>query len=188
MKMPLNFNFPEKERPVAQALLIFFTTSLLISGCATLKISQLGNGLDANGGALYLASSEEQRARAAGFLAQHPELSDELKIQYLLACIQDSQYPLVRNGVTYSGPQAMQWLRWKRTHPQYKDNPIRTPDDFIERVADGSRNTGLPYEVILPDGHRERLKNLLRNELVSLEADRLGKVSGEKSATARPGG
>ena len=79
-------------------------------------------------------------------------------------------YQVVRNGVAYSGNQAMQWLRWKRTHPQYKDNPIRTPDDFIERVADGSRNTGLPYEVILPDGRRERLKNLLHNELVSLEA------------------
>ena len=127
-----------------------------------------------------MASSEEQRARAAGFLAQHAKTNDELKIQYLLACIQDSKYQFVRNGITYSGGEAMQWLRWKRIHPQYKDHPIRTPDDFIERVADGSRNTGLPYEVVLPDGHRERLKNLLRNELVRLEADPPGKVSGKK--------
>ena len=76
----------------------------------------------------------------------------------------------MRNGIVYSGPDAMRWLRWKRTHPQYKHSPVLTANDFIERVADGSKATGRPYEVILPDGRRQLLKMMLHNELVILES------------------
>lgn len=156
--------------PATKAAFFFFLTLLFLAGCATIKPSKLGNGLDADGNKLYLASFSDQQTRVAGFLAKHAELNNEIKIQYLLTCIQDSKYHFLRNGTLYDGDEAMRWLRWKRTHPQYKANPIRTPDDFIERVANGSVNSGLLYEVVLLDGHREALKNLLRNELVSLDA------------------
>lgn len=149
---------------------LFFITSFFIMGCATLKAGKMGNGLDINGNKLYLESSPEQQARTDAFLGKHVTLNDELRIQYLLTCIQESKYQFVRNGTIYSGDQAMQWLRWKRTHPQYKSNPIRTADDFISRVANGSVNTGRPYEVVFLDGHRETLNSLLANELIRLDA------------------
>lgn len=171
----------------ARLATLFTITSFFITGCATLKAGKMGNGLDTNGNKLYLESAFDQQARADVFLVKHAALTDELKIQYLLACVQESKYQFVRNGTIYSGEQAMQWLRWKRTHPQYNSNPIRTADDFISRVANGSVNTGRPYEVVLSDGHREMLNRLLANELVRLDAESQIKSLEKSLSENKPG-
>ncbi|MBI4550581.1 MAG: DUF5329 family protein [Candidatus Omnitrophica bacterium] len=119
---------------------------------------------------LYLTHSQIQHERLSIFMHEHADVSEENKIQYLLSCVDGSDYKFIRNGSRYSGSQAMQWLRWKRTHPQYRNAPILTANDFVNRVADGSKASGRPYEVILPDGRRENLKCMLDNELLSLEA------------------
>lgn len=147
-----------------------FITILFIFGCSTVRNEKLGDGLDWDGKRLYLAQIAAQSERLNGFMQEHSEVTEESKIQYLLACVDHSNYGFIRNGGKFSGSQAMQWLRWKRTHPQYRNAPILTANDFVNRVADGSKATGRPYEVVLPDGRRENLKSMLGNELLSLEA------------------
>jgi hypothetical protein len=119
---------------------------------------------------LYLASREVHQTHLNHYLTKYFPLSEEDKIHYLYECVENSGYRFMRNGIVYSGPDAMRWLRWKRTHPQYKHSPVLTANDFIERVADESKATGRPYEVILPDGRRQLLKMMLHNELVVLES------------------
>lgn len=148
----------------------FILTPFLTAGCGTLiKAQPLGNGFSANGDRLYLNASQSHRTYLDQFLLRYPDFNEESKIQYLLSCIEKSRYRFIRNGIPYDGTGAMRWLRWKRRHPQYKDRPVLTAHEFIERVADTSVNSGRSYEVVLPNGQREYLKNLLNNELSSLE-------------------
>jgi len=144
---------------------------MLLAGCAGLsKMGPLGNGFDPSGKPLYLVSPDEQKAQLENFLTEYPAPDDSLKIEYLLTAVQNSPCQFIRNGVRANGDEAMQWLRWKMHHKQYADCPILTPVDFVNRVADISRNTGLPYEVLYPDNHREKLQTILQHELDSLES------------------
>jgi hypothetical protein len=151
-------------------LLLISLTYLYLIGCSTVRPESLGSGFDLNGTRLYLAVNDAQRERLNGFIQAHSDITEESKIQYLLSCVDLSHYGFIRNGSKYTGTQAMQWLRWKRTHHQYRNCPILTANDFVNRVADGSKASGRPYEVILPDGRRQNLQSMLGNELLSLEA------------------
>lgn len=148
-----------------------FVALLILAGCATFQnAGELGTGADAAGNPLYLSPDGERQETLENFLSDYSNPDDSLKIEYLLTVIQRSPYTFVRNGVRVDGEDAMEWLRWKMHHKQYADCPILTPDDFVDRVADISRNSGLPYEVIYPDKHREKLQTILRHELDSFEA------------------
>jgi len=153
----------------------FLALLLLLGGCASIRnAGELGNGLDASGNPLYLSPEAQQKEIMENFLTDYSNPDDSLKIEYLLTVIERSPYTFVRNGQRADGEDAMQWLRWKMHHKQYADCPILTPDDFVDRVADISRNSGLPYEVIYPDNHREKLQAILRHELDAFQA-RLGR-------------
>lgn len=149
---------------------LIFVTSLLVVGCKTTEKYLLGNGLGLDGEKVYLNSRDLRKDMFTDFIARHPRFDEEGKIQYLLAGIEHSDYTFLRNGSTFDGEQAVSFLRWKRRRPQYRDNPIRTAQNFVDHVADGSRASGRPYQVVFPDGHHEPLKLILYNELSSLEA------------------
>ncbi|HNV86421.1 MAG TPA: DUF5329 family protein [Candidatus Omnitrophota bacterium] len=150
---------------------VFCGVLVLLAGCVALpKMGPLGNGLDPAGKPLYLSSPDVQKEQLENFLSEYPDPDDSLKIEYLLTAVQNSSCRFIRNGVVANGDEAMQWLRWKMHHKQYADCPILTPDDFVNRVADISRNSGLPYEVLYPDNHREKLQTILQHELDGLEA------------------
>jgi len=114
---------------------------------------------------LFLDSSDRQAARLNLFLQGHSRYTEREKIDYLLNSIRCSDSTFVRNGEPYDSDQAAQWFRWKKGHRKYRNNPIRSADDFVERVAGHSDQTGLPYEVVLADGRCEELHTVLRNEL-----------------------
>lgn len=120
--------------------------------------------------ALSLDGAVVQQRRIAAFLQTKTSFSELDKIYYLLSSIRDSKATFVRNGDQFSGDKASSWLRWKIRHRQYKSNPITTARDFVERVCLQSNKTGVPYEVILTDGRRKRLKEVMSDELIKLEA------------------
>lgn len=120
--------------------------------------------------ALSLDGSAVQEKRIADFLKTKNTFSELDKIYYLLSAIRDSKATFVRNGDQFTGDKASSWLRWKIRHRQYKSNPIVTGRDFVDRVCLQSNKTGVPYEVILADGRRKRLKEVMNDELIKLEA------------------
>lgn len=151
-------------------LCLVFVTSFLAVGCKTTEKYLLGNGLGPDGEQVYLNSRDLRKDMFTDFIARHPSFDEEGKIQYLLAGIEHSEYEFIRNGNTFGGERAVSFLRWKRRHSQYRENPIRTAQDFVEHVADGSKASGRSYRVVLPDGRHEPLRLILHNELSSLEA------------------
>ncbi len=76
-------------------------------------------------------------------------IANAQSIDGLLHEIKTSEYTFIRNGYSYTGEQAYKWLSWKRYHRQYKNNPIKTEQEFIARVANRSRRTGTPYYIIV---------------------------------------
>ncbi|MBN1688517.1 MAG: DUF5329 family protein [Candidatus Omnitrophica bacterium] len=103
------------------------------------------------------------------FLKRHTRFTEQDKIDYLLSSTRISGAKFVRNGNQYDGSSAAKFLRWKMLHKQYRNSPIRTADDFVNRVAVRSNKTGRPYEIILPDGRREKTVDVFRSELEALE-------------------
>ena len=160
------FKFPYLPAAAAGAFILFLGLS---SGCAAFHREAAGNGVDQQGHALFLAPPAQHRRQLQNFLTRYPAPTEEEKIQYLLDGIRNSDYVFVRNRERYSSNKAIGWLRWKRGHAQYRDNPILTAKDFVERVADISRATGWPYQMILPDNSWHHLQAILRNELNALE-------------------
>ena len=118
---------------------------------------------------LTLDGAEDQNARIEAFLKDKVSITEQDKILYLLAAVRFSGADFIRNGDHFRGDKAAGWLRWKMMHRQYRSNPIVTGRDFVDRVCFQSNKTGVPYEVILSDGRRERLTHVMNDELLSLE-------------------
>ncbi len=89
------------------------------------------------------------------------------EIERLLKAIQSSGLVFLRNGKEATASVTANRLRskWRKATP-----PIRTVQDFIDRVASRSSATGRPYEVELADGSTIEAKDWLRRQLN--EADR----------------
>jgi len=87
------------------------------------------------------------------------------EIDYLLDLIENSSLLFERNGQKGSGKDAAMILRFKLN--EYNDK-IHTTEDFIEKVASFSSHTKKSYYVILPEGKKLLLKDLLYSELKKL--------------------
>ena len=105
--------------------------------------------------------------RDADFLAKWSQpVSEPDKIRYLLERVASSTNPFLRNGGTYNGKVARQWLLFKTNHWV---SGVETADDFIVRVASFSQKTGKPYLVEIPPGKIYSLRSVLQNELAAFE-------------------
>lgn len=118
---------------------------------------------------LTLDSVESRNNRITQFFIDNIHFTEANKIHYLLNSIRQSDCIFIRNGSQYRGDQAAGWLRWKMHHRQYRDNPIVTARDFVDRVSLQSNTTGQPYEILLPNGKRAKTRDVLANELDALE-------------------
>jgi len=118
---------------------------------------------------IYL-SQDESRSQLRDFVDGRQSFFERDKIHYLLSRIRESKVHFVRNGIEYNGFIAVQWLRWKTMHHQFRHEPIDTARKFVDRVCQGSIETGIPYEIILADGRRAPLRMVLSHELNLLEA------------------
>ncbi len=150
-------------------LALFVLWGLSLTGCQTASSVAAKASLPTLGAAIFLDDAATHTARLERFLAGRTQLPEREKINFLLESLRSSSCRFVRNGDTYKPDEAMRWLRWKMGHRQYRNHPIRTARDFVDRVADRSVNTGRPYEAILPDGRHVAMQALLANELNALE-------------------
>lgn len=150
--------------------LFLFLVMIVISGCSSVNYKTAADGSVFHPDEIILLDrAEVQQARLERFLNTYPSPTELNKIDYLISSIMTTESRFIRNREEYQSSVAARWLRWKMHHPQYKDNPILTARDFVERVADCSRRTGLPYEVMVPDGRRLPLQYVLQCELNDLE-------------------
>lgn len=149
---------------------ILFPAALLIFGCSGPVNKNLvpGETLSSAQEPLMLSSSR-LLSGVHNFLEKHKQITEQDKINYLLERMRDSSVTFIRNGNRYNGLTAMQWLRWKMRHPQYREYPIDTAIKFVEIVCDRSTKTGVPYEVIIEGGRHGRLREAMENELNYLE-------------------
>jgi hypothetical protein len=88
------------------------------------------------------------------------------EINYLLDLIKNSSLSFERNGRKANGKKAAELLKYKLN--EFKDK-IKTPQDFIEKVASFSNHTNKGYYVFLPDGKKILLKDMLDAELKKLQ-------------------
>ena len=87
------------------------------------------------------------------------------EINYLFDLMENSSLVFERNGQKGSGKDAVKILRFKLN--EYNDK-INTTEDFIDKVASFSSHTKKSYYVILPEGKKLLLKDLLYTELKKL--------------------
>ena len=118
---------------------------------------------------LFLDNIANQEKRIEEFIQNHTRYSEVEKIHYLLSSTKNSSCVFVRNGLQYNGDAAVRFLRWKMLHRQRNRKPVKTARDFVRKVAMRSNKTGIPYEIILPDGRRKKAKDVFLSELEFLE-------------------
>ncbi len=111
----------------------------------------------------FLSEKTSDKAVYQKYLKDPDKKSNE--INYLLNLVETSSLSFERNGQKASGKDAAKLLKYKLN--QFK-NKIHTTEDFIEKVASFSNHTKKSYYVILPDGKKLVLKDLLYTELNKL--------------------
>ncbi len=89
------------------------------------------------------------------------------RIGQLIRAVGDSTATFVREGKDYEPAAAKQFLVAKLGSHR---GAAVTVDDFIDKLASTSSQTGKPYEVKLPDGKTITMREWLRAELAKLEA------------------
>ena len=83
-------------------------------------------------------------------------------IEYLLAYVAESKLTFIRNGQEHDSAAAAAHMRRKY---EYHKAGIATPEDFIEKVASKSLQSGKPYLVRLPGGREALVGPWLRDVL-----------------------
>jgi hypothetical protein len=91
-------------------------------------------------------------------------------VTYLLDLVANSDLTFIRNGITYTGREAVAHMKDKY---DYFKRAIKTPEDFIRQAASKSILSGRPYLVKTKDG----------KEIET--ADWLGKALSEYRATQK---
>lgn len=94
------------------------------------------------------------------------EVSEDLKIAYLISRLQNSPYTFIRNGYSYSGRRAAAHIRHKY---QKKANLVRSALDFIKRIASRSSTSGKSYLMKIGGQKSYEIRDILTNELNLLE-------------------
>ncbi|MCH7689113.1 MAG: DUF5329 family protein [Planctomycetes bacterium] len=97
--------------------------------------------------------------------------TEDAKIDYLINRFRQSDAVFIRNDVEYGGRAAAKFLRWKldRLRTRYGFE-IDTAEDFIDDIASMSRVSGDSYLLVLSDGSRHYVRNVLHNELTELNS------------------
>ena len=143
---------------------------VLCGGCATNQVALL-NGVSQEGTPICLANPTGIPAVVQRFFATRDLTTEEGKIDYLLDRVRHSDLLFIRNKVEYQGAGAADFLRWKLNRMEKRYHvKVKTAQDFISQVTGGSRTSGEPYTVVLSDGSRHNLQNVLQNELSVLES------------------
>jgi len=133
----------------------------LTAGCQSVPLK---GGVNDQGEKIYLSSGESIPKTIETFSKSQDLNNEESKINYLISRLQKSKFTYVRNRANYSGMEAAEFLRWKLNRPRWRPL-ISTAQDFVIIITRGSITSGLPYEVVMPNGDRHDLKALLINEL-----------------------
>ncbi|MFY9344609.1 MAG: DUF5329 family protein [Planctomycetota bacterium] len=89
------------------------------------------------------------------------------RIGQLLRAVGAATATFVREGQDYEAAAAKQFLVAKLS--AHRGPPV-TVDEFIDKLASTSSQTGKPYEVRLPDGTTVTMREWLRGELAKIEA------------------
>lgn len=93
-------------------------------------------------------------------------ISEEQKIEKLIAYIENSDAKFLRNGSEYSAKEAAEHLRMKRRKAGTK---IKTAKDFIDHIASKSYMSGEPYQMKFSNGSVINTRDILYHELKKLE-------------------
>jgi hypothetical protein len=94
-------------------------------------------------------------------------LSENEKIEALLAAVRDSHLTFTRNGTPYPSDQAADHLRQKW---DYAGKRIKTARQFIDRLASESSVSHTPYTLTLANGSTIPSRDWLYHELERIEA------------------
>lgn len=94
------------------------------------------------------------------------KISEEQKIEHLIAFIAKQKGVFIRNDGEYTPAQAAEHLRMKR---KKAGKQIKTAREFIDLIAAKSSMTGKPYVFKLPNGKSTQVGPLLHLELNKLE-------------------
>ena len=104
------------------------------------------------------------------FYATRDLTNEEGKIDYLIERVRTANVTFIRNGEIFDGTHAAEFLRWKLDRLRARHHmQIDSAQDFVSKVAVGSRMSGKPYIVVLNDGSRYSMQQILQNELDQLE-------------------
>jgi hypothetical protein len=93
-------------------------------------------------------------------------LSEEQKIEKLIAYIENSNAKFIRNGSEYIAKEAAEHIRMKRRKAGSK---IKTAKDFIDHIASKSYMSGEPYQMKFSSGSMINTRDILYRELKKIE-------------------
>ncbi|WP_167483071.1 DUF5329 family protein [Leptospira noumeaensis] len=103
-----------------------------------------------------------------------PELTEEQKIEKLLAKVGKVQGSLIRNGESHPADAAEKHLRYKLEEAKksfFAPDPKEwTAKLFIEKIASKSFLTGTPYLIKFSDGKEIKSRDWLLGELSKIES------------------
>lgn len=149
--------------------LFLFLVLFFWLGCASQPVVLL-NGYTGSGNLVCLDDQANIPEFVQKFYETRDLTTEEGKIDYLIERVKRSKMTFIRNRVEYTGPQSASFLRWKLGRMEKRHRvKVETARDFVAEVASGSRVSGEPYVVVLPDGTHHNFQSLLENELVQLE-------------------
>jgi len=140
----------------------------LFSSCAS--VVGLKKGVDELGNPVCLTDCNEIPSVIENYIRTHDIITEEDEIDYLLYRIRTSRKKFIRNGTETDGLSAAQFLRWKIGWYERRFNSkIETDEDFILKILRGSEKSGMPYEIIMPNGAKHNVQHVMLNEYVNLE-------------------
>ena len=155
---------------VKYSFLIVSLSMLFLSGCATGVETPLLHGVSPAGTQVCFDDPADIPSFFEQFYKTRDLGTEEGKIDYLLERVAQSDLAFIRNEVRAGGRDTANYLRWKldRLRKVHKMK-IETAEDFVNRVTSGSRMSGKPYAVVIPEGGgRHDLQRVLQNELAVL--------------------
>ncbi|MBP7511866.1 MAG: DUF5329 family protein [Bacteroidia bacterium] len=98
-------------------------------------------------------------------------LTEEQKINQLIAYIEKTDAKFIRNGTEYSGVDAAKHLRMKR---EKAGKRIKTAKDFIDFLASKSSMSNEAYQMKFKNGTVINVRDVLYHELRKMEAKQVG--------------
>ena len=150
--------------------LVFLLVAL--TSCANPNAGPLLSGTSSLGLPVCFEDPSKIPTFFASYYATRDLTTEEGKIDYLIERVRSSNRTYIRNGVETGSDVAARFLRWKLNRLRtYHKMTIETAEDFVHMVTSGSRMTGTPYAVIIPEaGGKFNFEDVLQNELNVLNA------------------